>query len=112
MKVSNKLGMLFSLTLYGKQEPMKLDYKGNPVTGTSANSVAPYAVAGLSGNYTLSKNLKLTAGISNIFDKRQFRAGNAVSVSSTAVYGTSGGAGAATYNEPGRTLYMSVTSSF
>jgi ferric enterobactin receptor len=56
--------------------------------------------------------LKLTAGISNLFDKRQFRAGNAVSVSSTAVYGTSGGAGAATYNEPGRTLYMSVTSSF
>ncbi len=111
-RVNNKLGMLFSLTLYGKQEPMKLDFKGNPVTGTSANTVEPYVVAGLSGNYTLSKNLKLTAGISNLFDKRQFRAGNAVSVSSTAVYGTSGGAGAATYNEPGRTLYMSVTSSF
>lgn len=111
-RVSDKLGMLFSLTLYGRQEAMKLDYKGAAVTGTSADSVAPYAVVGVSGNYSFSKNLKMTAGISNLFDKRQFRAGNAVSPSSTLVYGTSGGAGAATYNEPGRTLYVSVNSSF
>ena len=111
-RVNSQLGMLFSMTFYGRQEPMKFDYKGAAVTGTSANSVAPYAVAGISGNYTFSKNLKMAAGISNLFDKRQFRAGNAVSVSSTAIYGTSGGAGAATYNEPGRTLYVSLTSSF
>jgi ferric enterobactin receptor len=91
---------------------MQRDYKGNAVTGTSANSVAPYAVLGLSGNYQFSRNLRMAAGINNLLDKRQFRAGNAVSVSSTAVYGTSGGAGAATYNEPGRTLFVSVTSSF
>nr|WP_315429878.1 TonB-dependent siderophore receptor [uncultured Albidiferax sp.] len=111
-RVNDKLGMLLSVTLYGRQHPMQLDYKGNAVTGTSANTVAPYAVAGISGNYAFTKQLKMTAGISNIFDKRQFRAGNAVSVSSTAVYGTSGGAGAATYNEPGRTFYVSMTSSF
>ncbi|MDP3650490.1 MAG: TonB-dependent siderophore receptor [Rhodoferax sp.] len=111
-RVSDTLGALFSVTLYGKQEAMKLDYKGKPVTGTSADALAPYAIASLSGNYSLSKHLKLGAGVNNIFDKRQFRAGNAVSVSSTAVYGTSGGAGAATYNEPGRTLYVSLTSTF
>lgn len=111
-RVNESVGMLFSLTLYGEQKPMKLDYKGNPATGTSANTVSPYAVAGLSANYTWSKNLKVTTGINNLFDKRQFRAGNAVSVSSTPVYGTSGGAGAATYNEPGRTFFLSMTGSF
>lgn len=91
---------------------MKYDYKGNAVTGSSANSVSPYAIASLSGNYAFSKNLKLTAGINNLFDKRLYREGNAVSASNTAIYGSSGGAGAATYNEPGRTYYVSLTTSF
>lgn len=111
-RVDARLGLLFSVTFYGRQEPMQLDYKGAPVTGTSAHAVAPYAVANLGGSFAVSKNLKFTAGVNNLFDKRQFRAGNAVSVSSTPVYGTAGGAGAATYNEPGRTLYASLTASF
>lgn len=111
-RVNPQWGMLFALTLYGEQKPMKLDYKGNAVTGTSANTVAPYAVASVSGNYAVAKNLRLSAGVNNLFDKRQFREGNAVSVTSTAVYGTSGGAGAATYNEPGRTVFVSLTASF
>jgi ferric enterobactin receptor len=111
-RVNDQLGLLLTAVFYGRQEPMQRDYKGNAVTGTSANSVAPYAVLGLSGNYRFSKNLRMAAGISNLLDKRQFRAGNAVSVSSTAVVGTSGGAGAATYNEPGRTLFVSLTSTF
>jgi ferric enterobactin receptor len=111
-RVNQQLGLLFAVTFYGKQEPMKLDYKGAPVTGTSANAVEPYAVANLSGNYVLSKAWKFTAGINNLFDRRQFRQGNAVSVTSTAVYGTAGGAGAATYNEPGRTVFVSLTASF
>jgi len=111
-RATDKLGMLLSITVYGEQKPMKLDYKGNPVTGTSANTVKPYAVTNLSFNYALAKDLKLTAGVTNLFDKRQFREGNSVSVSNTPVYGTTGGAGAATYNEPGRTFFVSMTSSF
>ncbi len=111
-RINDKAGMLFAVTWYGKQEPMKLDYKGDPVTGTSANSLSPYAIASISGNYALSKDIKLTAGINNLFDKRLFREGNSVSVTSTPVYGTSGGAGAATYNEPGRTYYLSLTTAF
>lgn len=111
-RISDIWSSLFTVTWYGEQKPMKLDYKGAPVTGTSADTVSPYAIAGLSTSYTMNKNLKFTAGISNLFDKRQYRAGNSVSVSSTAVYGTSGGAGAHTYNEPGRTYYLSMTSSF
>ena len=44
--------------------------------------------------------------VDNLFDKRLFREGNAQGVANIA------GAGAATYNEPGRTLYTSLTASF
>lgn len=111
-RVSGKLGLMFTATFYGEQKPMKYDYKGALVTGTSANSVSPYAIASFSGNYEINKGWKMSAGINNLFDKRQFRQGNAVSVTSTPVYGTTGGAGAATYNESGRTVYVSLTSSF
>lgn len=67
---------------------------------------SPYAIAGLGGTYRLSKNLSLGAGVDNLFDKRLFRAGNAQGVVGI------DGAGAATYNEPGRTFYTSLTASF
>lgn len=111
-RISDKMSSMFSVTWYGKQEPMQKDYKGNPVTGSSAKSLSPYAIASLSGTYAFSKDLKLAAGVNNLFDKRLFREGNSVSASSTPIYGTSGGAGAATYNEPGRTYYVSLTTSF
>lgn len=109
----DKWSMQVSATLYGEQKPMKYDFKGNPVSGTSANSVAPYAVANWSSTYAHTKQTRFTVGINNLFDKRQFREGNAVSVVVAGVAtSTAQGAGAATYNEPGRTLYVSVTSSF
>ncbi|MBW7901753.1 MAG: TonB-dependent siderophore receptor [Rhodocyclaceae bacterium] len=111
-RATDKLGVLLSVTFYGEQEPMKYDFKGDPVRGTSANKLKPYQVVNLGGTYTFTKNLRMTAGVNNLFDKRQFRAGNSVSVSSAPIYGTAGGAGAETYNEPGRTLYVSMTSSF
>ena len=58
------------------------------------------------GTYAITANLSLTTGIDNLFDKRLFREGNAQGVTNIA------GAGAATYNEPGRTLYTSLTASF
>jgi ferric enterobactin receptor len=91
---------------YGKQEPKKYDYHGDPVTGTSSQSLSPYAIAGASGTYALSKNLSVTAGVDNLFDKRLYREGNAQGVTNIE------GAGAATYNEPGRTVYTSLTASF
>jgi ferric enterobactin receptor len=103
---------MLTATFYGEQKPMKYDFKGALVRGTSANVVSPYAIASFSGSYEINKGWKMSAGINNLFDKRQFREGNSVSVTSTPVYGTTGGAGAATYNEPGRTLYVSLTSSF
>ncbi|WP_437880261.1 TonB-dependent siderophore receptor [Pseudomonas sp. LRF_L74] len=91
---------------YGKQKPKKYDYHGDRVTGSGNNQLSPYALVGFSGTYDFTKHLSLTAGIDNLFDKRLYREGNAQGVNNI------DGAGAATYNEPGRTLYTSLTASF
>ncbi|AIZ34368.1 TonB-dependent siderophore receptor [Pseudomonas parafulva] len=105
-QASDDLSLQLSVAWYGKQKPKKFDYHGDRVTGSSNDQVAPYALVGASGTYAITKHLSLTAGIDNLFDKRLFRAGNAQGVNNI------DGAGAATYNEPGRTLYTSLTASF
>lgn len=100
------LSLQATVAWYGKQTPKRLDYHGERVTGSANNQLSPYAIAGFSGRYAISENLSLTTGVSNLFDKRLFRAGNAQAVTNAE------GAGAATYNEPGRTLYTSLTASF
>lgn len=101
-----------TMTWYGRQKPKKYNYKGEKVTGSENNEVSPYAVFGLSSTYTVNKNLSLTGGIENIFDKRQFRAGNAQTTGNAVTNSYMYGAGAQTYNEPGRTFYVSVNTSF
>ncbi|MFJ3468553.1 TonB-dependent siderophore receptor [Pseudomonas sp. NPDC090201] len=105
-QATNDLSFQASVAWYGKQKPKKYDYHGARVTGSSNNQLSPYAIAGVSGTYAITKNLSLTAGVDNLFDKRLFREGNAQGVANI------DGAGAATYNEPGRTLYTSLTASF
>ncbi|MNP86439.1 Ferrienterobactin receptor precursor [compost metagenome] len=48
----------------------------------------------------------------NVFDKRQWRAGNAQTTGNATTGAYMYGAGAYTYNEPGRTWYMSVNTHF
>lgn len=105
-QASDDLSLQLSVAWYGKQTPKKYDYHGERVTGTSNNQLSPYAIAGVSGTYALTKNLSLTAGVDNLFDKRLWREGNAQGVANIE------GAGAATYNQSGRTLYTSLTASF
>lgn len=105
-QATDVLSLQASVAWYGKQKPKKYDYHGDRVTGTANNQLSPYAIAGLSGTYVFTKNLSFTAGVDNLFDKRLFREGNAQGVNGIE------GAGAATYNEPGRTLYTSLTASF
>ncbi len=69
--------MQSTLTWYGRQKPKKYNYQGKPATGGETREVSPYAVVGASATYDLTKNVSVTAGIDNLFDKRQFRAGNA-----------------------------------
>ncbi|MGB3423216.1 MAG: TonB-dependent siderophore receptor [Castellaniella sp.] len=98
-------------TVYGEQEGPKYDYYGQPLTGSATDKIPPYAVFGLSTQYKVNKHLRVTAGVDNLFDKRIFRRGNAIGVNmdnANYIYG----AGAYTYNQPGRTFFMEVTSSF
>ncbi|QXH52129.1 TonB-dependent siderophore receptor [Pseudomonas fakonensis] len=105
-QATDDLSLQLSVAWYGKQKPKKYDYHGDRVTGSATDQLAPYALVGASGTYAISKNLSVTAGVDNLLDKRLYRAGNAQGVNNIE------GAGAATYNEPGRTFYTSLTASF
>ena len=105
-KVTDEASVFGTATFYGRQKANKLDYQGLPVQGEEAQGLSPYALVGLGGNYAVSRNLKVGLGVDNIFDKRLFRRGNAIGVNNPrTIYG----AGAATYNEPGRTFYVTLT---
>jgi len=99
-QVNDKLSLLLTGTYYGKQEPRRLTGTGAAATGTQLNALDPYGVMGFSGGYVFTRNLSVRAGVNNLFDKRMFRE----SVGSDA--------GAATYNEPGRSLFVSLSASF
>lgn len=98
---TDKLSFQANVTYYGKQDAPTLNLRtGVENTGNGLQSVSPYALVGLSSGYEVNKNLRFRVGISNLFDKRLYREGNGSS------------AGAATYNEPGRAYYATVTASF
>ena len=75
-QVTQPLSTQATVTWYGKQSPGKLDYQGNVLTGDARREISPYALVGVSGRYAFSDNLSVTAGISNLFDKRLYREGN------------------------------------
>lgn len=111
-QVHQDVSVQSSLTWYGKQEPKKYDYQGKPVTGSDKKAISPYSIVGLSATWDVTKNVSLTGGVDNVFDKRLWREGNAQTVSDTKTGDYMAGAGAYTYNDPGRTWYMSVNTHF
>ncbi|HCM6212296.1 TPA: TonB-dependent siderophore receptor [Klebsiella oxytoca] len=111
-QVHQDVSVQSSLTWYGKQEPKKYDYQGKPVTGSDKKAISPYSIVGLSATWDVTKNVSLTGGVDNVFDKRLWREGNAQTVSDTKTGDYMAGAGAYTYNEPGRIWYMSVNTHF
>jgi len=98
--VTDQLDLSLNMTHYGEQEPRNLTGTGADATAAALDKRGAYTLFGTTANYRLNKTWSLTAGVSNIFDKRLFREDN------------SGGAGAATYNEPGRAYFASVTADF
>ncbi|QNQ19454.1 TonB-dependent siderophore receptor [Kosakonia sp. SMBL-WEM22] len=109
-QVTQDVSLQSTFTWYGKQQPKKYDYKGQRVTGSATNEVSPYSIVGLSGTWDVNKNVSLTAGVDNLFDKRHWRAGNAQSTGGNTGYMY--GAGAETYNESGRTWFMGINTHF
>lgn len=99
-RIDAQWSLLASGTLYGKQEPRRLSGTHAPATGDALNTVSPYSVWSVNMAYAITPRLRLRAGVNNLFDERLFRES----------VGTS--AGAATYNEAGRSLFVSLVSSF
>ncbi|WP_454255837.1 FepA family TonB-dependent siderophore receptor [Pseudomonas sp. Marseille-Q8238] len=98
--VTQSLDLSFSMTHYGEQEPRQLTSRGAAAAGGELKKRSPYTIFGLTANYELDETWSFSTGVSNLFDKRLYRENN------------SGGAGANTYNEPGRAYFASVTASF
>nr|WP_255058492.1 TonB-dependent receptor [Klebsiella pneumoniae] len=97
---------------YGRQKPKRFNYKGEAVSGSELNEVSPYSIVGLSATWDVNKNLSFTSGIDNLFDIRHYRAGNAQTTGNATTGAYLYGAGAETYNESGRTFFMSVNTHF
>lgn len=95
-EVNSKLSANLSWTMYGQQKPRGNAETRNETGSISQKEVGAYSIVGLGSNYQLTKNLRLNAGISNLFDKTIYREND----------------GASTYNEPGRAYYAGVTMSF
>lgn len=110
-KVNDSLSAGAYATWYGTQKPQRFDYYGRPNTGTATDEVKPYALFGINGAYRINQRFQLTAGIDNLFDKRLYRRGNAVGVNVGTPHEISG-AGAHTYNQPGRLYFASLNASF
>ncbi|QIQ21671.1 TonB-dependent siderophore receptor [Zophobihabitans entericus] len=111
-QATEELSLLASLTWYGRQTPKKYDFNGNPVTGSSAHELSPYSIFNMSGQYKFNDHISVSFGVDNLFDKRLFRSGNSAAVTNNLGVITIDGAGAATYNEPGRTFFLGTNISF
>ena len=100
-QATDNLSFVLTSTFYGKQKPRTVAAgTGAAATGAALNIRPSYNLWGISTGYVFDKSWRLRAGISNLFDKRLYREANGSA------------AGAATYNEPGRAYYLTLTASF
>lgn len=96
-QMTENLSANVSWTLYGKQKPMTQATNWlSAERGLSQREIASYSVTGVGASFTITKDLSVNAGISNLFDKRIYRMAD----------------GASSYNEPGRAYYAGMTASF
>lgn len=93
------LAFILSATHYGEtKSPALTATTGGVVTNPEPRD--PYTLVNLGLTYDINETFRMAAGVNNIFDKRVFREGSG------------NAAGANTYNEPGRSFYVSLTAKF
>ena len=98
-QATKELQLNLGITHYGKIEAPTISYSTQrELTNTSERD--PYTLVNVGARYEFNENLRLLAGVTNIFDKTIKREG------------TGNAAGANTFNEPGRAYYLSLTGSF
>ncbi|MET1078807.1 MAG: FepA family TonB-dependent siderophore receptor [Pseudomonas sp.] len=100
-QASERLSFELGATHYGTQEaPSRNLRTDKPYAADAQRDIDPYTLVDLSGGFAFSEHLSVRVGIKNLFDKQLYREGNADE------------AGAASYNEPGRAYFASLTTSF
>ncbi len=101
-QVNAQLSFMLTGTFYGKQESATQ----SSTTGAllPPDTRASYDLWSLGGQYRITPKVRVGGGVNNLFDKRLFREGT-TSTSAT-------GAGADTYNEPGRSYWVNLTVGF
>ncbi|MFT3721849.1 FepA family TonB-dependent siderophore receptor [Pseudorhodoferax sp.] len=115
-RATDRFSMQLTSTLYGRRKPRTMSYHGYRMVGDALRQRGSYVLLGLSGTYEINKTLRLGLGVSNLFDRQikraaRLAAGNVASGDpDSRVIST--GAGALTYNEPGRAYYLTLTASF
>ncbi|HBK46204.1 MAG TPA: TonB-dependent siderophore receptor [Xanthomonadaceae bacterium] len=102
---TEQLSFSLMATFYGRQEQATRDRNNEPVCGTAdlgpCDTLGAYSLWSASGRYRITDAISLGFGVNNLADKRVFREGSRAS-----------SAGAATYNEPGRAYWTSLTLGF
>ena len=63
---------LLSQALENGRENHCLTFCGEPL---QQKEISPYSIVGLSATWDVTKNVSLTGGVDNLFDKRLWRAG-------------------------------------
>lgn len=98
-QATKELQLNLGVTHYGEIEAPRLNYSTQRAAANT-QSRSPYTLVNLGARYEFNENLRLLAGVNNLFDKSIKREG------------TANNAGANTFNEPGRAYYISLTGSF
>jgi ferric enterobactin receptor len=88
------------ITSFGRQKPPTVGTTKVDAAGMNTEEVGAYSLVNINAGYPLTKNVRLGAGVNNIFAKKRYREGNANS------------AGAATYNQHGQAVHASVSTLF
>ncbi len=103
-QATEALSFYLTGTFYGEQESASRQ----STTGATMtpDTLDPYDLWSLSGRYRITPKISLAAGVNNLFDKRLFRESNSNTAAGAGV------ASAATYNEPGRALFVSLNIGF
>ncbi len=99
-QATERFSVMLGVTYYGEQEPRSVTSTGANATGDALRTRDPYAIVNISGSFDINPHARLTAGVMNVFDEQLKREAN------------SGGAGANSYNEPGRAYFVSLTATF
>lgn len=87
-QVNDALSANVNWTLYGRQKPRQYAEIRNETGTLATTEVGAYSIVGIGTQYQLNRDIRLNAGISNLFDKQLYREN----------------AGASTYTSPPRVL--------